>query len=384
MENKKSKTTIKILFTGGGTAGHIFPIIAVARELKKIKFEKELEFFYIGCNDEFQELLQKEGFKVKKIFAGKIRRYWGIYPLLQNLFDIFFKIPLSFLLSFFYIFFISPDLIFSKGGYGAFFPSLAGWMLNVPLFLHESDAVPGLSNKILNKFATEVFLSFPLNEKELKKIKGVCVGNPIRQELLEGLSFQKAEEMFKLQGGRKIILIIGGSQGAQKINELILNILPKMIEMFEVIHVCGKKNFKHLSSEVDVILKEDQKKYYHLYPFLNEKELKHAYFVSDLIVSRAGAGSIFEIAAFGKPSILIPLPSSAQDHQIKNAYIFSSFGCCIVLEQENLTPNFFLERLKFLFERPNELKKMGERAKEFSRPYAAKIIANYIAEYLQL
>jgi len=161
-----------------------------------------------------------------------------------------------------------------------------------------------------------------------------------------------------------------------------LEILPEILKDFELIHQSGEKNFAQVKAEAEVILTKDLKKYYHLFPFLKEEELKKAYAVSDLIVSRAGSGSIFEIAAVGKPSILIPLPEAAQNHQLENAYKYAQNGAAIVLEEENFTPRFFLEKLKYLFSHPEELEKMSLAAKEFSKPMAAKIIAEYIVSYL--
>ena len=372
---------MKILFTGGGTGGHIFPILAVARELRLTWTRPEpLELFYLGPEDDFAEtLLSQEGIKVKSILAGKIRRYLNISSLISNFIDLL-KLPIGFLQSFFYIFFWAPDAIFSKGGYGSFPTVLAGWLLGVPIFLHESDIVPGLANKILSKFAIDIFVSFPKTEYFSPK-KIIVVGNPIRPGIWEG-SKEVAKELFEISGEKPVILILGGSQGAQRINDLILTILPEFLKEFEIIHQVGERNFKEVEREVAVILPEELKKYYHFYPLLREIELKHAYQAADLIVARAGSGTIFEIAAAAKPSILIPLPESAQGHQIKNAYAYAQTGAAIVIEEENFTPRFFLEKIRYLFSRPDFLTEMSERAKEFSCPRAGRIIAEYLLDYL--
>lgn len=372
---------MKIVFTGGGTGGHIFPIIAVVRELRKISADKKLEIYYIGPKDEFGEIfLRQEGVKVKNILAGKIRRYLNLVSIFQNFFDLFFKIPFGILQSFFWLLFKSPDLIFSKGGFGSFPVVFSGWILGIPIFLHESDISPGLANRILSKFALKIFVSFPKTEYfPLKKI--FLVGNPIRREILEG-SKEKAKKIFQISEEKPVILILGGSQGAQRINEKVLEILPEFLKDFEILHQCGDKNYKEVKLTVEGILKEDLKKNYHLFTFLKEDQLREAYAISDLIVSRAGSGSIFEIAATGKPSILIPLPEAAQNHQIKNAYAFAQTGAAIVIEESNLTPRFFLERIRFLLQNQKEIEKMSKAAKEFAKPLAARIIANYILEYL--
>ncbi len=370
---------MKILFTGGGTAGHLLPIIAVCREIRRI-YQDKIQFFYLGPRDEFSQiLLSQEGIKVKHVLAGKIRRYFNWKTFFQNLIDLF-KIPIGLLEAFFYIFFLAPDLIFSKGGFGSIPPVMAGWILRVPIFLHESDISPGLANRFLSKFALKIFVSFPRTEY-FEPSKMILVGNPIRKEILEG-SKEAAKNLFKLSSQKPVILILGGSQGAQRINDKILEILPELLKNFELIHQSGERNFKEVKAEAEAILPKELASFYHLFPFLKEEELKQAYAACDLIVSRAGSGSIFEIAAIGKPSILIPLPEAAQNHQTKNAYAYAENKATIVLEEVNFTPHFFLEKLKFLFSYPGELEKMGKAAQEFSKPMAAKIIAKYLLNYL--
>ena len=375
---------MKILFTGGGTAGHIIPIIAVVRELRKAHPQSDLQLFYMGPKDNFgSALLSQEGIKIKTVFAGKVRRYFGIISFFQNIFDIFFKTPIGIVQAFFYVFFLAPDVIFSKGGYGSFPIVFSGRFLKVPIFLHESDVIPGLANRILAKFALEIFVSFPAKQVEYFSLKKmISVGNPIRKEILEG-SLQTAKTMFGLSGERPLVLILGGSQGAQRINDIILQVLPEMLTQFEVIHQCGEKNLKQVKAETQVVVSSDLEKHYHLFPFLKDEELKHAYAASDLIISRAGSNAIFEIAALGKPSILLPLQKAAQNHQLKNAYAYTENGAGLTIEDMNLTPYFFLEKLKFSTFNPRESERMQRAALEFAKPQAAKIVAGYLLEYLK-
>lgn len=377
-----------IVFTGGGTAGHIFPIVALAREIKKIYIDPDLRLFYIGPNDEFvEEVFVKEGIKTKIILAGKLRRYFTLKTFFQNIFDIFVKIPLGFLQALFWLFIINPDLVFSKGGYGALPVSLSAWLLLTPIILHESDVKSGLANKILSHFASEIFVSFPVDKTSyFPSNKMIHVGNPIRTEILAG-DKEEAKRIFKLKGSKQVVLVLGGSQGSQRINDIILALLPEILFYFEVIHQTGTNNFEQVKKEASVALYSYQDKniaeYYHIVPFLTEEELKHAYKVSDLIVSRAGSGSIFEIAAVGKPAILIPLPESAQNHQLQNAYTYAEYGGCLVVEEINLTPHFLLEEIKITLSQPEKIKKMGIAARVFSKETAAKVMAEYIIEYLK-
>jgi len=313
---------MKILFTGGGTAGHIFPIIAIVRELRKMG--SNAEFFYAGPKDDFGEIIfSQEGIKIKWILAGKIRRYFNWKSVLQNLVDVLFKMPLGLLQSFFYVFTSAPDLIFSKGGYGSVATVLAGQILQVPIILHESDVAPGLANRFVGRFADKIFVAFPVAQTEyFSEEKMIAVGNPMRVELLNG-DAEKAKEYFDLTGEKPIILVLGGSQGAQAVNDLILAILPQLLSDFEIIHQTGSKNEAQVKAEAKVVIKEDLARRYHLVGFLKEIELRDAFKACDLAVSRAGSGSIFEISACQKPSIIIPLSTSAQDHQLKNAYAYA-------------------------------------------------------------
>ena len=370
---------MKILFTGGGTGGHIYPIIATVREIRRIYPKKDLEFYYLGPKDEFSLiLLSQEDFIIKTIVSGKIRRYFSW----QNFVDIIFKIPFGIIQSFFFLLSIRPDLVFSKGGSGSIAVTCSARILGIPVFLHESDVVPGLSNQVTAKWAKKIFTSFPKTEY-FNPEKITLTGNPIRKEISEG-SKDKAVEIFNLTLSKPIFLIIGGSQGAETINDFILRIINDLLKDYEIIHVTGTQNVKEVSAEAQVMEEKDLDKYYHPIGFLDEEKIKHAYKAADLIISRSGSGSIFEIAAVGKPSILVPLPSAASNHQSKNAYAYTETGAGMVIEQENLTPNFFMEKVQLLFLHPEKLEEMQQSALAFAKPLAARAVAREILEFLML
>ena len=248
--------------------------------------------------------------------------------------------------------------------------------------MHESDVAPGLSNQKTSKWAKKVFVSFPKTEY-FDPEEVTLVGNPIRKELLEG-SKETAKELFDLTFEKPIIMIWGGSQGAEAINDFVLRILNNLLKDFEIIHVTGRENFKGTEAESEVVIDENLEKYYHPIGFLDEEKMKHAYKAADFIISRSGSSAIFEIAALGKPSILVPLPSAAANHQAKNAYAYVENGAALVIEQDNLTPNFFLEKIQLLFLHKETLEKMKEGALKFSKPLAAKAVAREILEFLTL
>jgi UDP-N-acetylglucosamine--N-acetylmuramyl-(pentapeptide) pyrophosphoryl-undecaprenol N-acetylglucosamine transferase len=370
---------MKILFTGGGTGGHIYPIVAVIRELKK-KYGDAVQISYMGPRDNFcSVVLAHEHVKVRRIFSGKIRRYLDPFSLIQNAIDALVKVPLGVLQSFIYLFFANPDLVFSKGGYGSFPVAVSARILGIPVFLQESDALPGLASKKTFKYATGIFVSFPKTEN-FPVNKMILTGNPIRTEMLGG-SNEEAAKTLGLKGGRPLILVMGGSQGAQRINDKILDALPELLKKYEIVHITGPKHINQVAKEAKITVGAAELEYYHPIGYADEKALANIYAASDLIVGRAGSGCIFEIAAVKKPSILIPLPESAQNHQVRNAYAYAQSGAALVIEENNFTNHLFLERIHDLLDSPQTMAAMAEAAAQFSRPNAAKMIAEYIVNY---
>lgn len=362
---------MRIILTGGGTGGHIFPLVAVARKLKNVSAEKGLEapeIFYLGPDDFGREIFEKEGIPFSPIIAGKIRRYFSF----QNILDVF-KFPVSLAQTFWKMFWIMPDVIFSKGGYGSVPVVLVAWVYRVPIMIHESDSVPGVANRKAARFAKLAGIAFSRAAKFLPDKKVALVGNPVREELFGG-SAEEAKKTFNL-GPEKVLLVLGGSQGAQAINEIIIDAAPQLVQKYQVLHQCGKENVRQVEAEVKIMLPPELLPKYHPFPFLDENRMKAAYAAADLIVSRAGAGSIFEIAGLGKPSILIPLPESAQDHQRENAYEFARAGACVVIEQQNLKPHLFLSQIDNILDNPEVYQKFSSAAKAFFVPDAARKIA---------
>ena len=376
---------MRILFAGGGTGGHIYPILAVTEELQKaaINGKIDLDLRYFSDPERYNFLLASNGILVSKIFSAKLRRYFDI----RNLFDIplFF---ISVIQSFWKVFWFMPDVLFSKGGPGSLPVVLACWFYRVPIIIHESDSAPGLANLMASKFADRIAVSFnsatkffiAKNSKLSEKI--ALTGNPTRKSLTDSaLEQEAAKQIFSFDSKKPLILIIGGSQGSTKINDFMLNASLELMEAdIQVLHQTGVNNFDDAKKELKFILEnytEKEMARYKIVPYF-EKDLQDAYAAADIIISRAGSGSIFEIAAFGKPSILIPLQKSAQNHQIQNAYEYAGSGAAIVVEEANLMPNIIISQIKKIVSDPEKFKKMSEAAKNFSKPEAAKIISEEI------
>src|SRR3989344_331522 len=365
---------MRILFTGGGTGGHFFPVIAIARELRRIADENRLldvDLYYIGPNDYGRELMLREDIITETVSAGKVRRYFAW----QNFSD-FFRTFWGILQAFVKLFRIMPDVVFSKGGYGSFPVLLSARIYRLPVMIHESDAVPGVITRWSAKFARRIGVAFPKTQSLFPPEKTAVVGNPIRKRLLGGIRTE-ARDSFSIFTQKPVVLVLGGSQGAGAIHSTILAGLKNFVSDFELIHQTGMEHFADVSQRSLVILDSATKGLYHPYAFLDETHMREAYAASDIIISRASS-TIFEIAAAGKPSILIPLPSAAQDHQRENAYEYSRAGGAIVIEQNNATPNLVRHTLLRVFESPDELQKMREAAERFARVDSAEIIAREI------
>lgn len=374
----------RILLIGGGSGGHVYPLVAVGRALRQTAAPqgKEIKLVMLGEGKFFQELAKKEAavdpkFKYHSIVAGKMRRYFSLASLGDWL-----KTPLSFIQSIWWLFWVMPDVIFSKSGYASFFPVLAAKLFAIPVYLHDSDAVPGVTSKVLGGWAKKVFTSFENASQFFPAGKTVLVGNPVREEILNG-NKEEAMAFFQLSSSLPTVLISGGSQGAKMINDLVWQSLVPLTSQFQVVHQCGSDNYPSVQKTVEQITKEGQGSYgeqissrYRLYPFFNDNELALAYAAADVIVGRAGAGTVFEMAGLGKPGIVIPIKKSASNHQYLNALEFSKYGG-VVIEEDNLTPNVFLNELGQAYEHRQEL---GQNLRGFAKPEAARQIAEEIVK----
>lgn len=329
------------------------------------------EILYMGPNGFSKNLLKKEGIKAKIILAGKLRRYFSFKTILDIL-----KLPIGLIQSFFLLFFLMPDAVFSKGGYGSMPVVLISRLYRIPVLLHESDIIPGLANKFLENYAKRIAISFAESEKffSLKKIE--VTGNPIREEITKG-NIEEAKKLFSINTSKPVIFIFGGSQGAQPINEIIFATLPQLMEKYELIWQTGSANYENAIGRSKELVKGIPPDL-HILAFMDEKQIANAFAAATLVISRAGAGNIFEIAACGKPSILIPLPNSASGHQKENAFAYAKSGATIVLEHANTTPNIFLDAISRLIENSELLQKMSACAKSFARPDAARQLAEEI------
>ncbi|PCI29490.1 undecaprenyldiphospho-muramoylpentapeptide beta-N-acetylglucosaminyltransferase [Candidatus Wolfebacteria bacterium] len=363
---------MKIVFTGGGSGGHFYPIIAVAEEVREIAKEEKLveaKLYFLSTTKYNERALFDQGIEFVPVTAGKLRRYFSI----KNIPDIL-KTFWGVLRAIWTLYKIYPDVVFGKGGHPSFPVLVAARLLRIPIMIHESDTVPGRVNRIASKFATRIAVSYPETAKYFDSKKVAYVGNPIRKSMVN-LDNAPTDTFLKLEPDVPVILILGGSQGAEKINDAIMQMLPQLVSKYQVIHQTGKLHFDSLQSRAGVILESnDNKNRYKPLSYLNEKALVSVASKSSLIISRAGS-TIFEIAAWGVASIIVPIADSNGDHQRRNAFSYARSGAAIVVEEKNLSPNILLAEIERVLGDRSVMIQMGEKAHQFARPDAAHKIA---------
>ena len=321
----------RIVLTGGGTAGHVTPNIALLSKLK----EKNYDIHYIGSYHGMEkDLITQLDIPYHGISSGKLRRYFS----LQNFTDPF-RVIKGFGEASRLIRHLKPDVIFSKGGFVTVPVVVAGKLNRVPTIIHESDMTIGLANTISMPFSTKVCCNFPATAQILKN-KAVLTGQPIREELLVG-DRDKALAFTGLSSENPTLLVVGGSSGAVSVNNAVRRALPSLTKEFQIIHICGKGKIDSSLNNFDNYIQ---------YEYIQD-ELPHLFALADVVVSRAGANAICEFLALNLPNLLIPLPLSAsRGDQLLNAHSFEEQGFSRVLEEEFLTPERLVEVLQSLYQ----------------------------------
>jgi len=366
---------MRIGFTGGGTGGHFYPIIAVAQAINKIVAEEKLlepELYYFGPTKYDDRALFEERINFRYIPAGKLRLYFS----LQNITDLF-KTAAGFVKASTTLFSLFPDVIFSKGGYASFPILLAARIFGIPVVVHESDTVPGRVNLWSAKFAKAIAISYPQAAKYFPSDNVALTGNPIRAELMSP-EYSGAHEFLKLEKDIPVILILGGSQGALNINEVIIKTAPKLIDKYQIIHQTGEDHYESVIQIMNSELANNPNKdRYKAFPFLNNLAMRMSAGVADLIISRAGS-SIFEIASWGIPSIIVPIPETISRDQRTNAFSYAETGAAVVIEEANLDDDILISQITNIMESSDKITTMKKQASSFARRDAAEKIAKKI------
>lgn len=364
---------IRITLAGGGTGGHLYPLLAVADALRSAA-GSDTRIAYVGPAHAIMHEFEARNIAIHTIASSKLRRYaalgniidapkflWSIVQALAILYD------------------EMPDVVFSKGGPGSLPVVLAAAWYRIPVVIHESDTTPGLANTLSAKFAARILLAFKEAMTYFPQKKTRVVGNPVREIFSVRAGDSKlAKQQFKFDPEQALVLILGGSQGSQRVNSFILDNLDQFLPEFQIAHQTGENNFAEVQEGARAALQtmsETVRSRYHAFSYLAADQMKALFDAADVVVARAGSGTIFEIAAAGKPAILIPLSDAARDHQRTNAYAYAATGAATVVEEANFTAHLILSLVHSIMNDEKVRMNTKTAAGAFFKPNAAKDIA---------
>ncbi|MBI4022560.1 undecaprenyldiphospho-muramoylpentapeptide beta-N-acetylglucosaminyltransferase [Candidatus Berkelbacteria bacterium] len=347
-----------IVVVGGGSGGHVYPVLAVVDALKAI--DPTLQFVYFGqIGGREHEIVTHAGLLFIGIHAEKLRRYWDLRTILVPV-----KIAQGIVESLTALARLRPAAVFAKGGYVVFPVAVAAWLLGIPVVVHETDSIMGLANRLIAPFARRVAVSFPRPGTSAAP-KFVYTGLPILRR------FHAPEIIDRNQPhDRPELLITGGSQGAQPLNTIVAGALPDLTKRYHVTHITGPDDFSRMRQTFE---------HRNYEPVGYTDRMPELMAAADLVISRAG-GTIFELAALAKPAILIPLPTAGNDHQRANASVLAERHAAMVLEQAEATPERLTELVTTLLRDDKERARLGTRIKQFDRPDAADRVAHLILQ----
>ncbi len=366
---------MRIVFTGGGTGGHFYPIIAVSQAIRKVVRDNKLiepQLYFLAPAPYNAGALYDEGITFKKVSAGKLR----LDDTRKNIFDII-PTAIGMLKALWTMFWIYPDVVFSKGGYGSVPVVFAARVLRIPVVIHESDSAPGRANAWAGKFATKIAISYPEAAQYFNKEKVAWTGNPIRQEIKMKAS-EGGYDFLNLTSSLPTILVLGGSQGAKRINDAIVDVLPKLLEKYQVVHQTGAKNFDEVQKMASVTVDDERLlARYKPFPYLNNVAMRMSAGIADLVITRGGS-TLFEVAQWKIPAIVIPITETNGDHQRKNAYAYARAGAGIVIEENNLTPTVLVQEVERILDTKTISDAMKSGADKFAKPDSEILIAQAI------
>ncbi len=371
----------RIVISGGGTGGHIYPALAVASELQQ---HFNVDLLYVGDENGLEtRLVPPTGIKLATIHAGKLRRYWSAGTVRDLA-----RVPVGFAEAGGIIRDFAPHVAFTSGGYVAVPVGYAVRRLNAPLLIHQQDVSPNLANRLLRRTATRISVSFEDSLRYFPKRKTVLIGNPVRETItqLAGADTRTHKRALGFSPAFPLLVVTGGSQGALHINDALVAALPTLLERFQILHISGQGTYEHVATTSTAHiagLPEHVGARYKLVPYLNE-EMPIALAAADAVIGRAGAATLAELAAMGKPSILIPLPPGfSGSPQEVNAAMFAKHQAAFVILDRELNEQTLIAAVGQIFADPIERMRMANAAKQFARPNAAYGLAAMVIDLAQ-
>lgn len=366
---------MKIFMVGGGTGGHFYPLIAVAEALRaEVPNAAELSLGYVGPDPFDKAELDRLGITFVSCPAGKVRRYISVL----NFIDIF-KTLFGFAVAFIKLLLAYPDVILSKGGYTAVPILFAARVLRIPVVIHESDAKMGRANALAVSYATYIAVSYPQLLDTLPKEKTARTGIPMRASLRAPAADQaQAYQAFGITDMQTpVILVLGGSLGAENVNLLMMDALNLLLPSYTIIHQTGKTHAETIQDMASELVRDPAlTPRYIMRPYLSAEEMHQALSIASVVISRAGSGAISEIALHGKPSILIPIPEEVSHDQRTNAYAYADTGAAYVLEEANMHEHILASMLDEIMNNATTYITMSDAAHAFAQPDAAQKVAH--------
>jgi len=367
---------MRILISGGGTGGHIYPALAVASELRD-RYGADLLF--IGDENGLEtRIVPPTGIPFAAISAGKLRRYLSV-----RTFTDLGRIPLGMAQAYEHVKRFEPDAAFTSGGYVSVPAGVAARLTGAPLVMHQQDVSPNLANRLLTPFATHITVSFPASLAHFPKVKTTLAGNPVREEVLRAAQADPlyARARFGLNSTLPVVLVTGGSQGARRLNQVVAAALPRLLTRCQVLHVSGELTYETTRAQAEQALAAtpELRSRYALFPYL-KTEMADALAACDVAFCRAGAATLAELSIIGRPSVLVPLPPGfTGSPQATNAAMFQQAGAAEVIRDRDLTPSRAIDLLLHLLGDTNHLLQMSLAARKFGRPDAARELADLVA-----
>lgn len=358
----------RVMLVGGGTGGHFYPLIAVAESLRSA--DPSVVLYYIGPNQYDKKSLDDNRIQFVHCPSGKTRRYFSLLNALDP-----FKVIIGFFVAVVKLYVIYPDVLFSKGGFTSVPVVLAAYILRIPIVIHESDTKPGRANKLASHMARYIGIAFEDTAQYFPKEKTALVGMPIRKSFF----VQETDPAAKLgiPSDRPIIFVTGGSLGSVAINNLILDSLDELLPQYTVVHQTGPKNESAMqATAASLVAKNEQLERYFVMGTLSEEHMHLAQSAASLVISRAGAGTIFELSLKGKPAILIPIPEKISHDQHENAYAYARSGAASVMEEHNLTDSLLTAEIARIMGNAEVYAEMSRAALSSARHDAAAVIAD--------
>ncbi len=369
---------MKVLVSGGGSGGHIYPALAIATQLRE---EYQAEILFLGSDDGLEtEIVPAAGFRLATIKAGKLRRYVSWQTITGVM-----RVPLGMIQAINIVGKFRPGVVFTSGGYVAVPAGLAARFNRVPLLMHQQDVPPNLSNRLVAPLATRISVAFADSLAYFPARKTLQLGNPIRQAMLDIRQKppQEARQTLGFEEHKPLLLVTGGSQGARHLNQVVSEALPDLLAHCQVLQISGKELYnetRELSNSVLADLDEALRRRYRLVAYLNE-EMPLALQAADLVLCRSGASTLSELAILGKPSILVPLPPAiGSSPQEANAEMFKRKAAAEVIKDSDLKPQVLVEQVKRSLSSSTLLEAMAKAARSLAKPQATQEIAAEIVK----